>query len=421
MSRSRKDNERLDRLASEVKKGGGLALPLFFTAILNELLDNGPADDARLAEIVADIGVNKTKKLAETWNGSWEFLTSDLMEQLASKGYAVCDDDGRWIIGENFMPGVRLETIPFRRGLNREDAVTVWEQEERQRRYKASAIDFESASLIRQPRQRHHSPVMMKLLQETYEQYGPINRVVVNAHQQVLDGRHRREIDPDWPAVELKRLDGQPISTDEESLTAMLMLDAINGEVRLTKTERDRINRVLGELPGINSVKRDRVESELRQDAARSNRAIAALVGVSDPTVGSVRAELVCAKVLHKHEFPGSTKIGKHSTDCWCGEGDTAPKTAEKPRQPKAGSGAPKWKNPALLEAIESGATVAELKSRFSISDSTIYAARRYLEGQQTEQAAARQPSVTDDEVPTTIDEPEPDACTCTHCPVHCP
>jgi hypothetical protein len=57
---------RLDRLSSEVKGGGGLALPLFFSALLNELLDNGPVENQRLVKVVQDNGGNKTKKLAET-------------------------------------------------------------------------------------------------------------------------------------------------------------------------------------------------------------------------------------------------------------------------------------------------------------------------------------------------------------------
>ena len=50
---SPEEHDRLDRLASEVRGGGGLALPDFFGALLEELLDNGPTDNARLVRIVA--------------------------------------------------------------------------------------------------------------------------------------------------------------------------------------------------------------------------------------------------------------------------------------------------------------------------------------------------------------------------------
>ena len=49
------------------------ALPDFFGALLEELLDNGPTDNARLVRIVADVGANKSKKVKETWGNSSSF------------------------------------------------------------------------------------------------------------------------------------------------------------------------------------------------------------------------------------------------------------------------------------------------------------------------------------------------------------
>ena len=86
MSRTKAENDRIDRLASEKKGGGGLVLPSLFSALMNELLDHGTATDARLAEIVARECENKTAKLEETWDGDWSFLTTDLVESLEAKG-----------------------------------------------------------------------------------------------------------------------------------------------------------------------------------------------------------------------------------------------------------------------------------------------------------------------------------------------
>lgn len=339
MQLSRKDNERLDRLASEVKKGGGLALPLFFSTILIELLDNGPTSNDRLIDIVTKVGANKAKKLAETWRGDWEFLTADLMEQLASQGYVSRDGDDCWHLGQNFREGVKLETIPYRKGLNRADHVLVVNREKRDHLGDASYVEHELQQLIRQPRARPHSPDTMKLLRDNYEIYGPIKKVIVDAQQRVIDGRHRREIDPDWPAQELRRRDGGPIRTDEEFLAAMLMLDELSREERLTSKEREKINRILGELPGVNATKRSRVETELLADAKRSNRAIAELVGVHDMTVGAEREKLHKLCSIHWYEFPGGkprkdgTEKVNHLSTCWCGEGDAPPAPPKPSRQ----------------------------------------------------------------------------------------
>ena len=158
---SPEEHDRLDRLASEVRRGGGLALPDFFGALLEELLDNGPTDNARLVRIVADVGANKSKKVKETWGNSYEFLTSDLMAQLACNGYVTkaptppTAADARWSLGPEFRPGVRLEIIPHRVGLNPPVGTTVWEKEEREALSRASQLRFqrkEIAYLIREGR-----------------------------------------------------------------------------------------------------------------------------------------------------------------------------------------------------------------------------------------------------------------------------
>src|SRR5712692_7575808 len=137
MDRSRVDNERLDRLASEVRRGGGLPLPLLFGALLEDLLDNGPASSGRLTKITSDVLAAKTAKLAETWRGSWEWLTDDAMQQLRSRGLAEVNGDGLWHLGDKFEPGKRLEVIPKRAGLNAADHVTVWDKAEREARSQA--------------------------------------------------------------------------------------------------------------------------------------------------------------------------------------------------------------------------------------------------------------------------------------------
>ena len=335
MRRSREDNERLDRLASEVKKGGGLALPLFFRTILDELLDNGSVDDDRLAVIVADVGANKTKKLAEIWHGDWDFLTADLMNQLAYQGYAVRNGDNRWSIGEKFVPGISLETIPARKGLNRADAVTVWPKEEREALSRASRAEHDLAQFVRQPRGKTHGPQIVNELRASRERYGPIMPVVTDAHGRTLDGRHRREIDPDWPVHPLDH-----VTTDEQAVDVILEMDYWHkkGYEKLSENAVEKIKTIRDKpVPTQNEIKRFRVEAELRRDAERSNRVVAELVGVADHLVADVREKLRDSRSLHDYVFLGGRGGGKakHSADCWCNQGDTPPPKSKEPKEPK--------------------------------------------------------------------------------------
>ena len=75
----------------------GSPLPDFFGALLEELLDNGPTNNARLVRIVADIGSDKSEKVKETWGNPDQFLTSDLMAQLACNGYVTKAPTPPWL------------------------------------------------------------------------------------------------------------------------------------------------------------------------------------------------------------------------------------------------------------------------------------------------------------------------------------
>lgn len=364
MGLSRDDHDRLNRLASEVKKGGGLALPFFFSAILNELLDNGPTDNGRLMAIVAERGVNKTKKLAETWGGSWEALTADLMNQLAHKGYVRCDGD-RWMIGENFRPGVRLETIPARKGLNAADGVTVWLKEEREALDQAAKVKMRLEQVLRQPRGKSHTQQVINEIRNSYEKVGALSPVLVAANGRIIDGRHRLEVDPDWPQMKMAN-----ITTDEQAINAILELDRWHKSPheRLTGDAVEKIKTVLSDADKAtnqNTIKRAVVEAELQRDATRSNRAIADLVGVSDPTVGTVRKELLNFRNIHRYEFTAGRGIrpGKHSAACWCPPdhperqaGDVQPKhNGSKPKPAPKPSKIEAWMEAVIRRELEAG------------------------------------------------------------------
>jgi hypothetical protein len=333
MKLSREDHARLDRLASEVRRGGGLALPSLFSALLGDLLDNGPADPERMIRITSEVCANKTMKLAETWQGSWEFLTTDALHQLASKGYVATTEDGRWQIGDDFVPGVRLEIIPARKGLNAAEGATVYPREQREALSHESWLESELARLIRQPRGKSHDQATIKDLRDSAAQFGKLSKITKNRVGEIIDGRHRHDIDPNWPAETL------PINPGWETLAAIRELDRWKDKEKLSPAAAKRLDDLLAQAPRSNAAKRERVEAALREDPARSNRVIAEQLGVQHNLVAEIRADLEkladsSSLRIHVYIDKGGRGGGKtaHSTECWCGQGTTQPKP-EKPKR----------------------------------------------------------------------------------------
>lgn len=112
------DTFRLVRLVGDGDaSGGGLPLPDAFTAVLQELLDHGPATSSALTELMIDTLSFKTKRVMATWK-TWPDFTADILDQLAdAKLITWAEDDSaiperRWTLTEKFTPGVRQVIIP---------------------------------------------------------------------------------------------------------------------------------------------------------------------------------------------------------------------------------------------------------------------------------------------------------------------
>lgn len=112
------DTFRLVRLVGDGDaSGGGLPLPDAFTAVLQELLDHGPATTSLLTELMIDTLSYKTKRVMATWK-SWDDFTADILDQLADTGLITWAEDDiavpdrRWQLTEKFTPGTRQVIIP---------------------------------------------------------------------------------------------------------------------------------------------------------------------------------------------------------------------------------------------------------------------------------------------------------------------
>jgi hypothetical protein len=186
------------------------------------------------------------------------------------------------------------------------------------------AVEFEH--VLRQPRgQRHKQPVINEL-RNSYEQYGFLSPVLMDAQgDRIIDGRHRKEINPDWPEHWLK-----DVTTDEQAIAAIIELDTWHqkGSEKLSANAREKIIAIQGKAATQSQIKRARIESELRADPARSNHQLAQLLGVTDVLVMKVRDELLTVSTIHRYEFRGGgagRRPGEHSAECWCGEGEAKP------------------------------------------------------------------------------------------------
>src|ERR1019366_7232759 len=185
------------------RSGGGLPLPDLFSAFLVELLDNGPATTAKLAAIAADKLEFKTSRVMEAW-GSWAALTDDVLWQMHARGI-IRHSAETWELGRRFAAGKRLVMVPKRPGMNRNAiGVTVYGRDERDRREEAAEAQMTATEMAGKlypggPGIRPVSRGQVEQIRESLPSAGHLYPVLVDRHGHILDGKHRKAADPDWP------------------------------------------------------------------------------------------------------------------------------------------------------------------------------------------------------------------------------
>lgn len=123
------ESSRLVRLVGDdgVASGGGLPLPDAFTAVVQELLDSGPKDEAHLTGLITRVLDYKERRILATW-GTWENFAGDILAQLA-QSHIITHALDKWYLGLGFADGERLIVIP-----ERNIGITIYSREERRRR-----------------------------------------------------------------------------------------------------------------------------------------------------------------------------------------------------------------------------------------------------------------------------------------------
>jgi hypothetical protein len=338
MTMGRAERERLDRLAGSGHGwGGGLPLPLLFAAMLNELLDKGSATTERMVAIAADklafkaaqIKTNQVQSEDHDGKPDWQAFTADVLDQMAEHGI-IRQKDGLWATGPQFALGQPLVIIPARRrskasGERSEaDGVTVWEQGERQERNRLSHIEGEITSAVGSlrpdgPGLRPVDKRRAMAIRESVPVVGQLYPVLVDKKTgHILDGKHRREADPNW------RLSYIDIDSDEMRLAVALWA---NSGQPLSPAVRMRIEGLIMGARSAQELQRDRIKEALLEYPELSHNAIAKRLEISDnKIIGRVCGDLIrrCLISECRHRL---TEDGKQ-----------APGPKPKVSTPKAGS-----------------------------------------------------------------------------------
>lgn len=302
---------RLDRLAGSGQgSGGGLPLPDLFSALLNEVLDSAPVTTERMTEIAASVLSFKEQAVSATWS-SWDALTADVLAQMESRRIISREADG-WTVGPNLVTGRLLEIIPARPGKgSKPDGVTVWTRAEREQRssaHHAIRTFGELDAEIAQRGSRRVTTARKDLILESIRQLGDLRDyfpVLLDEQGNVVDGRHRREIDPGWPASRMR-------VPSEQRVAAAAAANRTNAwSERDWRTLLERVTEVTGRKT---EAVRTLIRLALLEDANRSNRTIAALVGCDHKTVQVVREQLESSGEIPHYSFSGGQSGGRGIT-----------------------------------------------------------------------------------------------------------
>jgi DNA-binding Lrp family transcriptional regulator len=192
--------------------------------------------------------------------------------------------------GQELADGTSLEDVATKRGIS---------VDELKRRIETLAAEWrEHSGIVGLPKLTDDE---YEGLRESIERHGQIVAILADVDGNIIDGRHRlracREL-----GIE-PRIDYLPEGTSAEELKSLALV------VNLARRQITA------------SARRGIVRDELLRDAGRSDRAIAAAVGVSPTTVGSVRKELEQNGAVSNLD----TRVGKN--------GVTRP-AAQPPREP---------------------------------------------------------------------------------------
>jgi hypothetical protein len=114
--------------------GGGLPLPLAFSAVVEEILDHDYASFERLEKVLSDALAFKEDRVLASPFRTWTGFTRGIVEQLEEVG-VLQELNGAYFLDKGFVPGARITTIP-----GTDVWFQVWTGEQRQQREQAERV-----------------------------------------------------------------------------------------------------------------------------------------------------------------------------------------------------------------------------------------------------------------------------------------
>lgn len=413
MARTAEEKKRLGRLAGTEEGGGGLQLPSLFQAILNELQDNGSADDARVTELTEQTLGGQSARVKEAWgDGSWGALAADAMAQMEHVRVVERDGSGNWVTGPEFRLREFLEIIPRWHG-QPPDGTRVFPKQEREERNAAEHVLREYEALAHRASHqglRNVTEARLSLIRESIETVGDLRKyfpVLEDTEGNVIDGHHRRTIDPSWPAASPK------VQPDDRVAVAL----AANQSNAWSKKEWKELHEKAELAHGKAEATRVMIRLRLLEDAARSDRTIANLVSCYHTTVAPVRAELQLSGGIHHYKFAGgrgnkAELVHEACEGCCEGLDLSVPPEA----QPETPPPAPhrKMDDPDLLNRVKwyiltGSPTLAVIAEEFGIAPSTLGIVVRTERAAQAAAAAAREDPVSETQAEEALETAEPE------------
>ena len=299
-------DERLDRLAGDGQRGGGMPLPLLFGTILDQLQEHGPrtADELQGADRGRPpANRNGCRCSIPTAPIPWRDYTLDGLEQLASRGI-VARDGERWRLGPKFVGGERMRVIERPRRANRQKSASWSIRRARRRareadeRRKGELISLAASLRPSGPGLRPVEPEHVAALAESMRAFGYMEAfpVLVDLGGRILDGRHRmaaarqagvevtEQLVPvsdraDALAVAWLANEGRPWSPDDRKRIAELMTAKDGSTAEVAKVLSRAGRRAL-------------IEARLREHPEWSDRLIASKLGCDHKTAAAVRRQL---------------------------------------------------------------------------------------------------------------------------------
>jgi hypothetical protein len=108
--------------------GGGLPLPLAFSAVVEEIIDHDYASFERLEKVLSDALAFKESRVLASPFRTWGGFTRGIVEQL-QEVEVLQELNGAYFLGKGFVPGARVTAIP-----NTDVWFQVWTREQREQR-----------------------------------------------------------------------------------------------------------------------------------------------------------------------------------------------------------------------------------------------------------------------------------------------